>query len=268
MNTSPASAVVVMPAYQEHEGIVDFLKEIDAHLGPCVRSLQFVVIDDSSPTPLAPVIRRGLPTMASRIHVFRNPSNLGHGPSVMLAYRCGLALTPDYVLHVDGDGQFFGADFPRVVAALLDHSVSCGTRQGRTDQWFRRVITGLLTYVLGTETITDVNTPLRAYRASELAARLSWVPEGALVPHIHLSMGEARRGGSCAAVPVQSRDRRGHSRTGSTWAGRRSLSLLPSGRLMAFCFKAGLEVWRARYTLLRQSHALSSVGRPPTAEAA
>ena len=98
-----------------------------------------------------------------------NRVNRGHGPSLMLAYRRALATGPDYVLQVDGDGQFHGSDLRRVLVLLMDeaHAVS-GVRRFRVDPWFRMAMSRLIRlYTAGGFAVRarDPNCPLRGYEA-------------------------------------------------------------------------------------------------------
>jgi len=233
--------VVALPAHDE-ECLAEFLAEIDSHLTGTVRSLRFVVVDDASPEP---VDRTSLPA-GTRLLV--NRTNLGHGPTVLRAYREALSLAPDVVVHVDGDGQFRGHDFPRLLQALVEADVVLGTRVGRDDPWFRRVLSRLLRQLLpaADRVGADVNTPLRAYRATALPLLLDRVPADSLVPHVHWSLLHGRLGLRLAAVPVESLPRRGASSVGTTWRSGRAPSVLPPRRLLSFCRRALLEVVRVR----------------------
>jgi hypothetical protein len=236
---------VVLPAYNEAEGIAGFVAELLEHLQPLADRVSVVVVDDRSTDDTARELRElGDP----RVRVVTAERNRGHGPTALSAYRAGLELEPDVILHVDGDGQFLGADAAVVVAAL-DGSTDAvhGVRRGRSDPWFRRALTGGVRSLVAAVTgrgVSDVNTPLRAYRPAVLRELLEAAPEEALVPHVHFSLAESRRRLRVREIEVSSIPRRGAEATGTMWGQQRGSLRLPPSRLVDFSRSAAGEVWR------------------------
>lgn len=224
--SKPAVAVAI-PAYNEADGIGEFLREIDRALTPHVRELRFVVVDDASSDDTRSVVLATAPELTGAVQLLTNTENRGHGPSLMEAYRQALAIEPDYVLQVDGDGQFHGSDLRRVLVLLLDdaHAVS-GVRRFRQDPWFRMTMTRLVRrYVAWGFSVRarDPNCPLRGYEAGLLAQLLRSIPANCLIPNLYLTIVAARRGLALLEVDVSHRVRRGQSIQGTTWsAGVRS----------------------------------------------
>jgi glycosyltransferase involved in cell wall biosynthesis len=218
---SKPSVAVAIPAYNEAEGIAGFVEEIDRALAPHVRALHIVVVDDAS-TDASRALLDGLrPQLDGTLEVHSSAVNRGHGPSVLAAYRRALELSPDYVLQVDGDGQFLGSDLRRLLVLLIDdaHAVS-GVRRFRQDPWFRMAMTRLLrTYVRISFGVSarDPNCPLRGYEAGLLGDLLAALPEECLIPNLYLTVVAARRGLALLEVDVSHRVRRGSSLVGSTW---------------------------------------------------
>ena len=234
--------VVVMPAYNEAEGIAGFIDELRESLTPLTEDLTVVVADDRSTDDTAQVA-----AALDDVRVETQAANRGHGPTALAAYRAGLALDPDAIVHVDGDGQFLGEDLAAVALALArtGADVVHGVRGGRTDPWFRRALTAAVRVLVAAAAgrgIPDVNTPLRAYRPSVARALVAAVPENALVPHVHFSLAEVRAGYRVRYVCVRSIPRRGASATGTMW-GRASRIALPPRRLRAFARDALRETW-------------------------
>jgi dolichol-phosphate mannosyltransferase len=246
------SLAVVMPAYNEAEGLPEFLAEVADALRPLADELHIVVVDDRSTDATASVLEALRPTLPG-LQVIRAEHNRGHGPTALAAYRAGLALEPDIVVHVDGDGQFLGRDIARVARATALADVVHGVRDGRTDPWFRRVLTAWVgsgvALLVGTR-IPDVNTPLRAYRPQALRRLLAEVPQEALVPHVEFSIAETRLGVTRRYVRVRSIPRRGSTETGTMWGAVKRPPRLPSKRLLSFSAHAAAEVWRT--SLLRR----------------
>lgn len=249
---------VVMPAYNEVEGIRGFIDEIRECVSPLADRVTFHIADDRSTDATA-----GLFDDVADVTIDVQPLNRGHGPTALAAYRAGLAANPSVLVHVDGDGQFRGRDFPRLLAALAqeDADVVHGVRDGRTDPWYRQTLTaavGLLIALAAGRRIPDVNTPLRAYRPEALRVLVETIPADATVPHVHFSLAEARAGFTVRYLRVASIPRRGESTVGTMW-GRGAGVSMPPKRLRQFVRAALTEAWMLS---LRPSAPLRSIRRP------
>lgn len=244
---------VVMPAYNEAQGLPGFVREVADAVRPYTDTLRVVVVDDKSTDDTGSVLET-LAQELPELVVVRSPKNQGHGPTALAAYRAGLETAPDAVLHVDGDGQFVGEDFPRVLEALEGVQVVHGVRTGREEPWFRRALTGTVgagVALLAHGRVPDVNTPLRLYRTPILRRLLDVCPPDALVPHVHFSIAEQRHRVPRAFVSVRSIPRRGASSTGTMWGAAPAKPKLPPKRLIQFSARAAGEVWR--YDVLSRS---------------
>lgn len=238
--------VVVMPAYNEADGIGGFLTEIHEHLAPLTSHLQIIVADDRSTDETASVVN-GLGI--DGVRAITQPTNRGHGPTALAAYAAGLRTGASLVVHVDGDGQFSGADIARAVSAARETGADVihGIRRGRTDPWFRRALTLALRIAVAPvagRAIPDINTPLRVYRPDVLSVLLDAVGPDAQVPHVHFSLAEARGGFDVRYVAVRSLPRRGASETGTMWGVQARQPVLPPKRLRQFVGRALVELWQ------------------------
>ncbi len=233
---------VVIPAYNEAEGLPAFLAEIRASFAACEIPVTLIVVDDASTDDTS----RAVGTLA---YVMRAPRNRGHGPTALAAYAEGLKSGARVIVHVDGDGQFHGEDIALVARAIDDgvSEVVHGVRRGRTDPWFRRGLSVLVRFavlLLCGRSVPDVNTPLRAYRPDALRRLIDGVPEGALVPHVHFSIAEARDRLPVRYVAVASIPRRGAAAQGTMWGTGRARVVFPPRRLIRFARLALAELWR------------------------
>lgn len=234
---------VVMPAYNEADGIEGFLDEIvstfTAHnLEPVIG-----VIDDTSTDDTAAVVGRYAERSPHSIQIRSNDTNMGHGPSSIRAWRLGLDFGTDIVVHVDGDGQFDGADIVAIALAARGTDGAIGVRTQRADPWFRRIVTwSLRQYVraLTRFNIRDANTPLRSYAAGPLRQLLDTLPDDPTIPSVYLSVAAKASGLITPEVSVISHNRRGDTSAGSTW-GKNTLAFLPSRRLIMFVVHATKE---------------------------
>jgi glycosyltransferase involved in cell wall biosynthesis len=236
---SAPRVAVAIPAFNEADGIAGFLIEIERALSPHVEEVRLIVVDDASTDGTREAIGAVAEELACPVEMIVNPRNQGHGPSLMSAYRQALGGEPDYVLQVDGDGQFHGSDLRRVLVLLMDdaHAV-CGVRRFRQDPWFRMRMTALLrAYVRAAFAVRarDAYCPLRGYDAALLSRLLSRLPEGCPIPNLYLTILAARGGVPLLEVDVSHRVRRGASAVGSTWG--RGISPIP-WRLLRFSVQA------------------------------
>lgn len=256
------SVAVAIPAHNEAEAIGEFIAEIDAALAPRVSALTFVVADDASTDGTADAVAAVGETIDSKVVLLRSEVNRGHGPTVLEAYRGALDTGAELILQVDGDGQFLGSDLRRIMVLLEDGAPTvCGVRRFRYDPWVRMLMTRLVrTYVgmgFGVPT-RDANCPLRGYRAALLDDLLGWVPDGALVPNLYLTILAARHGVTMVEVDVNHRVRRGKSAVGTMWTGRSRADFMT--RLATFSGRALLES--------RHFHKYVNSGRRPPVSAA
>jgi glycosyltransferase involved in cell wall biosynthesis len=261
---SPSSVAIAIPVYNEADSIGEFLTEISNALGGHVAGLSFVVVDDASTDDSEAVVRKTAETLHAEAVVVRNPVNVGHGPTVLEAYRRALDTGAQLVLQVDGDGQFLGSDLRRLAVLLEDGADAvCGVRRFRYDPWFRMVMTrAVRLYVaLGFGVPTrDANCPLRGYRAELLDDLLRWIPDHALVPNLHLTILAARRGVTMVEVDVNHRVRRGSTAVGTTWAGSNSSFAIPR-KLVTFSIHAFRESLRFHHDINSGRRPVVSAGR-------
>ena len=254
---SRAKVAVAIPAYNESEGIGEFLLEIDEALAEGDCDVVFIVVDDVSTDDTLEAIEAVRPKLAGELQVSSMPKNGGHGPAVLETYRRALDCGPSYVLAVDGDGQFLGSDLRRLLVLLKDGGDGvCGVRRFRYDPWFRMIMTRVLRVYIaaffGVPT-RDANCPLRGYRAELLDELLRWIPDRSLIPNVHLAILAARRGATLVEVDVNHRVRRGAATTGTMFASAQRWGVMK--RLLRFCVQALRESVRFHRDL--------NSGRPP-----
>ncbi len=262
--SKPVVAVAI-PAFNEADGIGGFLREVDRALSPHVEALRLIVVDDASSDETAAVLAAAESDLQATLEVIVNPTNRGHGPSLMTAYRRAVATRPDFVLQVDGDGQFHGGDLRRVLVLLLDdsHAVS-GVRRFRQDPWFRMIMTRLVRSYVGWRFgvhARDPNCPLRGYDTGLLSELLESLPDDCRIPNLYMTILASRRGVALLEVDVSHRVRRGSSAVGSSW-GKARRSPIP-WRLVRFSIQALRESSRFRAQMDIPSWARDHPQSPP-----
>jgi glycosyltransferase involved in cell wall biosynthesis len=230
---------VVMPAYNEAAGIAGFLMEISD-------ALRFVdhgiVVQDDCSTDDTLAIVRDLAVSGMAVEVLEGTRNAGHGASTLAVLGHALDAGADYVVAVDGDGQFRGADLARLAALCRDHDLDVveGVRSGRRGPSYRAVVTSatrLLVWARCRQLPRDANTPLRVYRASALARLLEDVPASSPTPNLHISALTRSEGLRYAEVSVEWLVRRGGIQGSSGFGAR-----MPSPTFVRFAVKA-LAQW-------------------------
>jgi glycosyltransferase involved in cell wall biosynthesis len=113
---------VVVPAYQERDGIVATLRALHATLDGLGVTHEILVIDNASPDGTADVVER---LEDPRVRVLRNPQNLGKGASVR---RGMLEAAGALRLHSDADCAASLAALPRMLALAEQFDVVVGSR--------------------------------------------------------------------------------------------------------------------------------------------
>lgn len=232
---------VVMPAWNEGEGIASFVAELNDALSQL--DPHFIVVNDCSTDNTADEVTR-LQSQGVSLELHTNPHNSGHGPSTITALALGLARSPRAVVAVDGDGQFVPADVLRVATTLLQggFDVVEGTRTSRNEPLYRRVVSSVTRGLVWSRcglAPRDANTPLRAYQISSLSEVLKSVPRNSATPNLLISAVSRKWGLRIAEIPVLSVPRRGTDSGGTTWG--KSRRSLPTRRFIKFCAAAGGE---------------------------
>jgi glycosyltransferase involved in cell wall biosynthesis len=263
------SAAVAIPVFNEAEGLAGFLEELDKTLTPQLERLHLVVVDDASTDDTRAVLDEVAPRLHGKLEVHTNPTNRGHGPSLMEAYRRALELEPDYVLQVDGDGQFHGSDLRRVLVLLTDDArAASGVRRFRQDPWFRMGMTRLVRWYVEYRFFVrarDPNCPLRGYEAGLLADLLDVLPADCRVPNLFLTILASRRGVAQLEVDVSHRVRRGTTAEGTTWQ-RRGPRLPVPWPLLRFSVAAFRDLRLFRGHMDEPAWARDSVLRAPRSD--
>jgi dolichol-phosphate mannosyltransferase len=249
------SVALVMPVYNEADGIADFLYEIDGVL-PGIE--MFVVNDCSTDSTLA--VLEGLDFRNVRLCVVTNDHNSGHGSSTLRALDLGLSSGAEVVVAVDGDGQLQAHGIRALVDAVLGSGqpVIEGIRVGREESLYRRavsLVTRMITGVRVRALVADANTPFRAYRREALVRLLEVVPRDSMVPNLWMTVVSRRMGFAVGTEHIPTRPRRGATSRGSTWG--RSRVSVPSRRFVRFCMRA-IGEWLVQWPSVRRAMRRSS----------
>ena len=241
---------VAMPVFNESDGIRETLSELNQAFKNAQVDAQFFIQDDQSTDNTVEIITKSAEEFGIKVFLENNPTNLGHGPTVINAYMRAIKSDAEVVLQLDSDGQFN----PSELIKLLD-SVSCGTelaigvRKSRVDPWFRVLLTKslrVLLFIRFRKYFVDPNSPIRAYKTETLKELILQIPSDALIPNIYLVIIAKLHGKNIENIVVTHRDRRGENKTGSTWVSKSRVKSI--FRLIKFAIRALKEFFAFKPT--------------------
>lgn len=233
--------VICMPVFNEQNGISSLVEELlNSDLDD---DLSVFVIDDCSTDQTLSRLISLNQRFGSKFTFEINPVNLGHGPTTMKCLAGALAKDPDYIIAVDGDGQFITKELIELlgIAKSSNLDVLEGVRCGRIDPYYRKILSRLLRWFVSfwtLQVVHDANTPLRIYRYRPLEAIVATVPEDAITPNLLISYLTRLSNFKFAEHDFISIPRRGGDDLGSSWNKNRFSAFIPSKRLVSFCGKA------------------------------
>jgi len=232
--------VISMPVFNESEGIAEFLSEIRNSL---TFDTTYVIVEDASYDETKHVLHDL--TNQFSIIVIENLKNMGHGASTIKGLRQSSTLDCDFVLSTDGDGQFYGRDFCKMLQEITtsESKIVEGVRRDRTDPWYRKVpsiVTRLIVFLKSGSFPQDANTPMRIYEKATLVKMLRVIPDELKTPNIFISALVRKNKMSICEIYVASRRRRGKNSVGTMWNSK--TEILPSWKFLRFCFSAFFEI--------------------------
>ena len=206
MTGSPCPLSVVMPAYNEADGIREAVEAVQAHVLAAVPGSELVVVNDGSRDATGSILD-ALAGADPRIRVVHK-ANGGHGPAIIDGMA---AARGDWLFLIDSDNQIpleaFGALWGE---AQRGRDGVFGLRRVRRDARLRRLLTVVIRAALATlfgVWLYDANVPFKLVRRSvwERAQRI--IPRDTLAPSLFLAVFMKRRNLSTAFVDVAHRDR-------------------------------------------------------------
>jgi glycosyltransferase involved in cell wall biosynthesis len=168
--TAPFS--VVIPAYNEEEGIVPTLRELRETLVGL--NYELIVVDDGSGDRTAELAR------AEGVTVVQQPYNRGYGAALKAGIR---RAKHDRLVITDADGTYPASAIPELVAGLDEYEMVVGARVGedvtiplarRPAKW---ILGKLASYLAGCP-IPDLNSGLRAMQRELVQAYQHLLPSG------------------------------------------------------------------------------------------
>ena len=210
---------VIIPAYNEQEGILDTLLELrSAHPEP-----EIVVVDDGSKDATAERVGE-----AGDVRLIRHHRNRGYGAALKTAIR---STQRSIVCWYDADGQHRPEDLLEVVRPVLDDEcdVVIGAR-GKDSAQVRDRVAGkwvlkMVAQLLVGEKLPDLNSGLRCFRRDMLLRYLHLLPDGFSASTTSTIL-TIKRGYRLGYVPIKVKQRVGKSTVRIVSDGLSTLNLI------------------------------------------
>jgi glycosyltransferase involved in cell wall biosynthesis len=157
------SLSIVIPAYNEEQGIGRTLAELDEVMRQEGLDHEIIVVDDGSTDGTADTVRRH-----ESVRLVQHHTNRGYGSALKTGIRHA---SHDWIAITDADGTYPATSMPSLLAEMDDYDMVVGTRTSqdipairRPAKWF---IARLAEYLSETQ-IPDLNSGMRVFR-KELA---------------------------------------------------------------------------------------------------
>ena len=159
---------LVIPAYNEADGIALAVAEADEVLAACFTTYEILVVDDGSSDGTAGVVSkvaRGRP----HVRLIRHAVNRGYGAALRTGFT---AAKFGRVAFTDADRQFDLRDLVTLARATEAAPIAVGVRVGRRDTWRRRVLSkgyNVLARAWLDTRVRDCDCALKVFRREALA---------------------------------------------------------------------------------------------------
>ena len=197
---------VVMPVYNEQDGIVAAVEEVQRLVLDHVPGSELVVVNDGSRDGTGPLLDEAA-AKDPRVRVIHQ-TNTGHGGAVMAALG---AARGECVFLLDSDRQIPLDDFPKAWREIAaGHDAVFGVRRRRHDPVLRLYLTVVIRAVVrlmfGVQ-LYDANVPYKLLRKSIWNEARPLVPDETLAPSLFLAIIAKRRGHDIVEIDVTHKER-------------------------------------------------------------
>ncbi|MET8976126.1 glycosyltransferase family 2 protein [Streptomyces sp. NPDC004539] len=230
--------LIIMPAWNESEGVADVIKEVYATLP----GVDVVVVDDGSADETAKV------AAAAGATVMKLPYNLGVGGAMRAGYKFAHDRGYDIAIQVDADGQHDPRNVPELIERLAAGAdLVMGARFAGTGEyeargprrWAMLVLAFWLSRMARTK-LTDVTSGFRACGPDLIDAFARWYPVEYLGDTVESTIAVVRAGYKVEQVPVAMRARTTGTPSQSPWKATLYLGRIGMILLLAFSRRSAL----------------------------
>jgi glycosyltransferase involved in cell wall biosynthesis len=213
---TPSNVLVVVPAFNEQDSIVQVVSELKAHGFDCA------VVDDCSTDSTAARAR------AASAFVLQLPFNLGVGGALRTGFRFAVLRGYEAIVQVDADGQHPSNEISRLIsfANKTDADLVLGSRfmsdevvmtVGKTRRAVMRVLAGVASRACATS-ITDSTSGFRLIRSQLLQELAHKLPSNYLGDTFEALVSAGHAGYEVVEIPATIVDREFGTSTASRTA--------------------------------------------------
>ena len=194
---------IVMPAYNESEGIVDTITQWYPIVERVGGNSRLVVVDDGSKDATLEILRQ-----YARSHPLLMPltkPNGGHGPALIFGYGYAVKRNADYVFQTDSDGQTSPREFWQMWEKREQYDAQFGNRTVRGDGRDRAFVESTLCKIVHhyfKVDVPDANAPFRLMSRAFLETYLPSIPVDYNLPNVMLVVFGAYRHDRIRFVPI------------------------------------------------------------------
>jgi glycosyltransferase involved in cell wall biosynthesis len=154
-----SSLSIVLPAYNEEQGIARALTELDEVMRQQELEYEIIVVDDGSTDSTADIVRQ-----QDRVRLFQHHTNRGYGSALKTGIRQAIH---DWIAITDADGTYPATAMPSLLKEMEDNDMVVGARTSQDISVARRpakwVLARLAEYLAETR-IPDLNSGMRVFR--------------------------------------------------------------------------------------------------------
>lgn len=171
---NPEGLSMVIPAYNEREGIVRVLEGLKDTLNDLDVPREFIVVDDGSTDGTSEVL-----STINSIQVIRHKWNKGYGAAIKTGMKVARY---EWIGISDADGTYPNEKIPELLLAMGENDMVVGARVGKSVSipWVRRpakwILTQLANY-LAQQKIPDLNSGLRIFKKQAAECFLKILPD-------------------------------------------------------------------------------------------
>lgn len=165
MEKNEISLSIVIPAYNEEEGIAGVVSDLDRAVRSTGLKYELIVVNDGSSDRTAEL------AAAAGARVISHPANAGYGASLLTGFA---AAANSHIVMIDADGSYKAEDLAKLLPFARDFDMVIGARSG-IHYWgnslkypARLMFLWLAEYVTGQD-VPDANSGFRIIRKEALA---------------------------------------------------------------------------------------------------
>lgn len=153
---------IVIPAYNEEEGIVKVINEIKESFSSLSCNYEILIIDDGSTDS---TVQKAKETGVNVIEQYRNQ---GYGQAIMIGIKNAKY---NLIATIDADTSYSGRDLVKLLSYIEKFDIVIGKRtgkefKGKLLKYMARIIFRYLSNYVSGEQIPDINSGLRIFRKS------------------------------------------------------------------------------------------------------